>query len=92
MKPSDGPTDSPPDTINLMGVLVWLRLMSKRVRFGKDNYLETLTALHNLIQERSELNKQVEKLEKEIARMKQHRSSDTWGVKGQGEWNVPDKS
>lgn len=86
----NGPTDSEPDTINLMGVLGWLSQMSKRVRFGKDNYSETLTALRNLIQERSDLNAKIEKLERQIVALQKARKRGPYEVEGQGQWDVPD--
>lgn len=84
---SETRADDPP---NIPACLAWLRKRSLNVKFGKDTYLEILIIIRTLMLERTELNKQIEKLEAEVAalQLKLKPKKTPYDVGGQGQWGV----
>ena len=78
------------DPINPMEAIAWLTKQETKQRFGKSNFTMCLQVIRNLILDRAHLNRKIEKMEKEIARLEARTKRGPWEVEGQGQWGLPD--
>lgn len=65
---------------------------AKRIKFGQNQYAGTVNLIRMLIQERSDLFKQVDKLEEQLAKLTTPKVKRTrsHGTEGQGDWGGGD--
>lgn len=66
--------------------IAWLKRMSRKNKFGVNNYEGVLNVIRSLLQDRVTLNKEVQRLEKEIARLQTKPTKSHYGIEGQGQW------
>ena len=68
----------------------WLLLQSKRLRFGRDNYLDVANLIRQLVQERHDLRKLVTQYERAAAPKPRVRKPHLETPEGTGQWDFPD--
>lgn len=71
-----------------MEALQWLKDQRSRLRFGKDNYQSVIGCIRNLMQERVNLNKEIELRDKKIARLQKLKTPAPYDAGGSGTWGV----
>lgn len=66
--------------------LDWLRTQSKRVRFGRDTYIEIVQVILNLLEDARQLRAEIARLQKALEPKPKPKRHPT---EGDGTWDLP---
>lgn len=68
--------------------LTWLLFKANKIKFGTNQYLEIANLIRSLLRQRAALEKKVDNLEAEVARLQKIKTRRAYQTEGDGEWSA----